>query len=76
MGQGGPGPARHVDVSPAAGDVLVVAVRAPSGGDFRYGPPAATKLVPDMSLVVLGRSEDVLRLQREHQLAPPVQRET
>ncbi len=56
-------------------DVLVVAVRAPSGGDFRYGPPAATKLVPGMSLVVLGRSDDVLRLQREHHLAPPVQRQ-
>ena len=56
-------------------DVLVVAVRTPGKDDFRYGPPASTRLVPGMSLVILGRSEDVLRLQRDHDLAPPVQRE-
>ena len=55
----------------AEADVLVVAVRAPGEEGFRYGPPAATRLEPGMSLVFLGRSEDVARLQRGHGLAAP-----
>jgi voltage-gated potassium channel len=52
-------------------EVLVVAVRAPGEARFRYGPPAGTKLVPGMTLVLLGRSEDVLRIYERHDLVPP-----
>jgi voltage-gated potassium channel len=52
-------------------EALVVAVRAPGQERFRYGPPASTRLDPGMKLVMLGRSEEVLRLYGKHGLEPP-----
>ncbi len=52
-------------------EVLVVAVRAPGQERFRYGPPATTELVPGMTLVILGRSEEVLRIYAKHGIAVP-----
>jgi voltage-gated potassium channel len=52
-------------------EVLVVAVRAPGEDRFKYGPPAGTRLTPGMVLVILGRSEDVLRIYDRHRLVPP-----
>ncbi|MHC4914098.1 MAG: potassium channel family protein [Planctomycetota bacterium] len=52
-------------------EVLVVAVREPGVIRFLYGPPAGTRLTPGMTLVLLGRSEEVLRLYERHGLEPP-----
>ncbi len=52
-------------------EVLVVAVRDPGVQRFLYGPPAGTRLTPGMTLVLLGRSEEVLRLYERHGLTPP-----
>jgi voltage-gated potassium channel len=54
---------------PGEAEALVVAVRAPGQERFRYGPPATTELVPGMTLVMLGRSEEVQRLYKRHKLA-------
>lgn len=56
---------------PKEADVLVVAVRKPGETGFQYGPPASTRLDAGLTLVVLGRSEDVLAVQKRHGLAPP-----
>ena len=55
---------------PHEADILVVAVREAGDVSFRYGPPASTRLGAGLTLVVLGRSEDVVRIQRAHGLAP------
>jgi voltage-gated potassium channel len=55
-------------------EVLVVAVRAPGEERFHYGPAAGTRLVPGMTLVVLGRSRDVLSIYGRHGLRPPAGR--
>jgi len=52
-------------------EVLVVAVRPPNQERFRYGPPASTRLEIGMTLVLLGRSEEVLGLYKKHGLTSP-----
>jgi voltage-gated potassium channel len=55
----------------AEAEALIVAVREPGAEKFRYGPPAGTRLVSGMTLVILGRSEDVLKMYDRHGLVPP-----
>jgi voltage-gated potassium channel len=55
----------------AEAQALIVAVRSPGEEKFRYGPPAGTRLVPGMILVILGRSEDVLKMYDRHGLSHP-----
>ncbi len=50
---------------------LVVAVRAHGQPRYIYGPSASTTLAEGMSLVLLGRAEEVMKIYKRFELEPP-----